>query len=40
MGGASPINQGSMLTKVVLRQKNGCCESEAWQHGTSEGRCF
>ena len=40
MGGTSPINGGSMLTEMVLQQKNRCNELEAWQPGTSEGRCF
>ena len=40
MGGTSPINGRSVLTKMVLWQKNRHCEPEAWQPGTSESRCF
>ena len=40
MGGTSPIDHGSMLTKMVLQQKDRHSELETWQPGTSEGRCF
>ena len=40
VGGASPINHRGMPTKMVLGQKDRCCEPEAWWPGTSKGRCF
>ena len=40
MGGAGPINHRSMLTEMVLQQKNRCHEFETWQPGTSEGGCL
>ena len=40
MGGTSPINGRGMLTKMLLQQKDRHSELEAWQPGTSEGRCF
>ena len=40
MGGTSPIDGRSMLTEMVLQQKDRHSELEAWQHGTSEGECF
>ena len=40
MGGASPINGRSMLTKMVLQQKDRHSKLEAWQPRTSEGGCF
>ena len=30
MGGASPIDGRSMLTKMVLQQKDRCSELETW----------
>ena len=39
-GGAGPINCRGMPTEVVLQQKGRHCEFEAWQPGTSEGRCL
>ena len=40
VGGASPINHGSMPTEMVLQQKNRCSELETWQPLTSEGGCL
>ena len=35
-----PINCGSMLTEMVLQQKNRHSKLETWQPSTSEGRCL
>ena len=40
MGGTSPIDGRSMQTEKVLQQKDRHSELEAWQPGTSEGRCL
>ena len=40
MGGASLIDCGSILTEMVLQQKDRHCEPKVWQPGTSEDRCF
>ena len=40
MGGASPTNYRSTPTEMVLQEKNRYSELEAWQPGTSEGRCL
>ena len=39
-GGTGPIDHRSMLTEAVLQLKGRPCEFEAWQPGTSEGRCL
>ena len=39
-GGTGPIDCRGTLTEVVLQQKGRHCEFEAWQPGTSEGRCL
>ena len=40
MGGTGPIDCTNMPTKMVLQQKNKCCEFETWPPGTSEGGCL
>ena len=40
LGGASPIDGGTMPTKMVLWQIDRHSELETWWPGTREGRCF